>query len=431
MTSRSNFILSRLGSNLGWAGRLTVCVLGGLVAPGHLLSAQSAGGQGKAFVVTVDEAVGGRFEVSPTLPENGQVKAGTVLTLKGNPEPGLALDSLYSSFKGFNKWTVYRESMISPWEVTVDRDMRIGASFIESSELEGFTVSHDIVYAQPGVKPLKYDVYQPDGADNLPCIVIIHGGGWTANNEDVMRGLARELVRSGDYVVFSVDYRWLKKRDGDEEPNTMADLIGDVFGAIAHIQEHAVVYGADATRIAVTGDSAGGHLSASVANMADMIGEGGFGETDGVFDYLPSYLPEGKPVTEVRAEISAAIRAAAPSYGVFGAGEMLKNMTGDKRDAWWEAIAPIKTIPAVRERKVSQLLLRGTKDWIKHEHVQAYADALQAAGQRVEYVQFEGARHAFLDWKPDPKVQKTFREFGVRGADTMKAFFDSVFFPEQ
>ena len=30
---------------------------------------------------------------------------------------------------------------------------------------------------------------------------------------------------------------------GDEKPNTMADLIGDVYGAIAHIQEHAKEYG--------------------------------------------------------------------------------------------------------------------------------------------------------------------------------------------
>ena len=44
-------------------------------------------------------------------------------------------------------------------------------------------------------------------------------------------------------------------RDGDAVPNTMADLIGDVFGAIAHIQEHAE-YGGDPNKIAVTGDSA-------------------------------------------------------------------------------------------------------------------------------------------------------------------------------
>lgn len=58
-----------------------------------------------------------------------------------------------------------------------------------------------------------------------------------------MRGMARELVKSGDYVFFSIDYGWIGTKDGDSKPNTMADLIEDVYEAIAHIQEHAEEYG--------------------------------------------------------------------------------------------------------------------------------------------------------------------------------------------
>ena len=43
------------------------------------------------------------------------------------------------------------------------------ASFIEAQALEGFTVRNDIVYAQPGVKKLKYDVFSPNGAKDLHC----------------------------------------------------------------------------------------------------------------------------------------------------------------------------------------------------------------------------------------------------------------------
>ena len=178
-------------------------------------------------------------------------------------------------------------------------------------------------------------------------IVIIHGGGWTANDEDIMRGLARELTKGGKFVVSSMDYRWAGKADGDATPNTMADLIDDVFGGIAHIMEHAAQYGGDPTRIGVTGDSAGGHLSAAASLMTNMIGSRGFGKTPGVFEFLPSYLPKGKTAEQVRDDMTKAIKAAAPSYGVFSAA-LLNTYSDDPAadQSWKEAIAPLSHIPA-------------------------------------------------------------------------------------
>ena len=89
-----------------------------------------------------------------------------------------------------NQGRMYYENASSRMEDHHRRDQHIGASFIEQKAVEGFTVKNDIVFAQPGVRKLKYDVFSPNGAKNLPCIIIIHGGGWSVNNEDVMRGLA-------------------------------------------------------------------------------------------------------------------------------------------------------------------------------------------------------------------------------------------------
>ena len=174
---------------------------------------------------------------------------------------------------------MYHEGMTPEFKVTIDQDKRIGASFIEAAAVKDLVVTHDVVFAKPGVKPLKYDVFRPKGARNLPIIVIVHGGGWAANDEDVMRGLARELTKGGQFVVVSMDYRWAAKGDGDATGNTMANLIEDVFGGIAHIMENAPKYGGDPTRIGVTGDSAGGHLSAAASLMTNMIGSRGFGKT--------------------------------------------------------------------------------------------------------------------------------------------------------
>jgi len=325
---------------------------------------------------------------------------------------------------------MYHEGMTRDWKVTIDQDKRIGASIIVDAAVKDLVVTNDVVFAKQGVKTLKYDVFAQKGARNLPVIVIIHGGGWQANDEDIMRGLARELTKGGKFVVASMDYRWGGKEDGDATSNTMADLIDDVFGGIAHIMEHAAQYGGDPTRVGVTGDSAGGHLAAVASLMPNMIGPRGFGKTAGVFEYMPSYMPKGKTVEQVRDEMMKAIKAGAPSYGVFGPA-MLNPYSEEHADdsAWKEAVAPLLHIPPATERSVPQFLTRGTLDsLIKDEMVKEFTDALVKAGQRAEYVQVGGASHAFFDWKPDDRTKATFAKYGVYYAGRMREFFESVLY---
>ncbi|HEX4264280.1 MAG TPA: alpha/beta hydrolase [Verrucomicrobiae bacterium] len=403
-------------------------VAAGVLAIPHFATAQTA--SAKTFDVTVVKPVNGSIVIDPPVPADGKVAAGTVLNVTVTPAEGYALDSGYYTMKG--PWfPAYFESPTPKFQVVVDQDRQVGGSFIEKKALEGFKVTQDVVYAQPGVKKLKYDVYSPVGAKNLPCIVIIHGGGWTFNTEDIMRGLARELVRGGKYVVCSIDYRWIGTRDGDKVPNTMADIIGDVYGAIAHIQEHAHEYGADPSRIAVTGDSAGGHLSAAAIDMPGQIGAGGFGDKEGVYQFKPTYLPAGKSIERVRQEITEAIKVSAPSYGVFSDRTLAHVLGTNASPAAVRAVAPQDNIPNIKDRAVPQFLLRGSEDpLIRDEEVRGYADALKAAGQKAEYVQVEGASHAFFDWKPDAETKATFAKYGVPYAAKMEAFFDAVFYPK-
>src|SRR5262245_44048613 len=385
--------------------------------------------QTNSFTVTVVPPVHGKLEVNPPLPADGKYPAGAVITLKTTPDAGYVLDSAWYSVPGqFGQ--MYHEGMTREFKVTIDQNKHIGASFIEASVVNHINVTNDVVYAKPGMKPLKYDVYSPKGARNLPCIVIIHGGGWNANDEDIMRGLARELTKGGRFVVFIIDYRWAGKSDGDAASNTMANLIEDVFGAIAHIMEHAKEYGGDPAKIGLTGDSAGGHLSAAASLMPGMIGSRGFGKTPGVFEFMPSYLPKNKSIEQVRTEMMKAIKAAAPSYGVFSA-SLLNHYSDDPSadESWKDAVAPLSHIPKASERAVPQYLTRGTRDpLITNASVTEFVDALVKAGQRVEYVQVGGASHAFFDWKPNETTKATFAQYGVYYAAEMKAFFVSVLY---
>lgn len=399
------------------------------VAGLSLATVVSLHAQNGSFTVTVVPPVNGKLQLTPSLPADGKYAAGTVVTVTTTPDAGYALDSAWYSVPGrFGQ--MYHEGRTPAFKVTIDQDKRIGASFIEAAAVEHVNVTHDVVFATPGVKPLKYDVYSPTGARNLPVIVIVHGGGWAANDEDVMRGLARELTTGGKFVAVSMDYRWAGTADGDATANTMANLIEDVFGGIAHVMEHAAEYGGDASRIGVTGDSAGGHLAAAASLMPNMIGSRGFGTTPGVFEFGPSYLPKGKTAEQVRTEMMAAIKAAAPSYGVFSPAR-LNHYSEDPaaNDSWKEAIAPLSHIPAATERSVPQFLVRGTKDGlISDADVTEFTEALVEAGHRAEYIQVGGAGHAFFDWKPDERTKATFAQYGVYYAAAMKAFFESTLY---
>jgi acetyl esterase/lipase len=226
------------------------------LAAAGLLPAQSA-----SFTVTLVPPVHGKVQLTPSLPADGKFPAGAVVTLTATPDSGYALDSTWYSVPGaFGQ--MFHEAPTRENKIVIDQNKQVGASFVEESAVKDLVVTNNVIFAKPGVKALKYDVYSPKGARNLPMIMIIHGGGWNANDEDVMRGLARELTKDGKFVAVSMDYRWSGKSDGDATGNTMANLIEDVFGGIAHVIEHAAEYGGDPTRIGVTGDSAGGHLAA-------------------------------------------------------------------------------------------------------------------------------------------------------------------------
>jgi len=127
----------------------------------------------------------------------------------------------------------------------------------------------------------------------------------------------------------------------------------------------------------------------------------------------------------------SAIKAAAPSYGVFAAQIMARVLRGEP-EVVVKAVSPQGHIPNGRERAVPQYLLRGTEDpLVGQADVQAFADALKAAGQTMEYVQVEGAGHAFFDWKPDARTKATFAKYGAPNAAKMKNFFDRVFYPQR
>jgi acetyl esterase len=133
-------------------------------------------------------------------------------------------------------------------------------------------------------------LYTPRGIESgqaPPLLVYYHGGGWVIGDLDTHDSACRFLASRSGALVLSVAYRL-----APEHPFPAA--IDDAHAALRWASEHADSLGADPTRIAVGGDSAGGNLAAVVCHIARDEGEPApalqlliYPVTDGVGD-LPS-----------------------------------------------------------------------------------------------------------------------------------------------
>jgi acetyl esterase len=111
-------------------------------------------------------------------------------------------------------------------------------------------------------------LYRDGGVDRAPVILFAHGGGWVMGDLDSHDGLCRHLVATSGWAVLAVDYRL-----APEHPYPAA--VDDLSSALAWLRNDAAArYELDPHRIAVAGDSSGGHLAAVVARRARDVGAG-------------------------------------------------------------------------------------------------------------------------------------------------------------
>ena len=108
---------------------------------------------------------------------------------------------------------------------------------------------------------LPVRIYRPDAARPMPLLVYFHGGGWVIGDLDSHDGTCRSIANLAGACVVSVDYRLAP----EHRYPAAAD---DCYAATAWAAANTDALGAEASRLAVGGDSAGGNLAAVVALMA-------------------------------------------------------------------------------------------------------------------------------------------------------------------
>jgi acetyl esterase len=250
----------------------------------------------------------------------------------------------------------------------------------EDSEADPMPVGEvtDGSFAGPGGE-IRFRRYRPTAATPgaLPTLIYYHGGGFVIGNIETHDSTCRRLANKSRCQVISIDYRL-----SPEHPFPAST--DDGVAAFRHIRDNAASFGADAARLAVGGDSAGGAIAAVVCQAVRDAGD----------KQAPAFQMLIYPATDSSKQSASRVAFA---EGYF--------LTRELIDWFWKAYCPPGTNQS--DLRLSPLLAEDFKglppafvltagyDPLRDEG-RAYADRLIDAGIKTTYVNYPGTIHGFF-----------------------------------
>jgi acetyl esterase len=221
-------------------------------------------------------------------------------------------------------------------------------------------------------------LYLPGKETSYPLFVLLHGGGWVIGDLDTADNMARFICKRAGFAVLSVDYRL-----APEYPFPAA--VDDAFAAVCWAVEHAAELHGDANRVLVGGDSAGGSLSAVVAQLAHQKG-------------VPHLAGQ---VLFYPGTDSSSLDT--PSYREFGE----KSLGLPKRDVEWfldqyvpnrqDRFKPlVSPLLAADVHGLAPALVVTAEYDVLRDEGEAYARRLEQAGVKVRLMRCYGMTHGFI-----------------------------------
>ena len=229
----------------------------------------------------------------------------------------------------------------------------------------------------PGPKgEIPIRLYYPSGDPPFAVLVYFHGGGWVMGDLDTHHGVCHALAKQSSCLVVSVDYRLAPE-------HRYPAAVEDAYAATSWVAQNTDAIQADPDRLAVGGDSAGGHLAAVVALMTR--------DRNGPRIDLQVLI---YPITDFKFNT--------PSYIENKDGYML---TRDLMRWFWthfigdEGQANDPYVSPLRAKNFSDLpqalIITAEYDPLRDEG-EAYGKKLQEAGVKVTLSRYAGMIHGFI-----------------------------------
>lgn len=136
-------------------------------------------------------------------------------------------------------------------------------SMFPSSDAKLASIEDRRIPGPAGEIPIR--IYTPEGEGPFGILVYVHGGGFVIGSVEDYDPTCREVCAAAGCIVVSVDYRLAPEHPFPAAPD-------DAFAALQWVAEHAEQFNGDAQRIVIGGDSAGGNLTAVMAQRARKAG---------------------------------------------------------------------------------------------------------------------------------------------------------------
>lgn len=246
-----------------------------------------------------------------------------------------------------------------------------GAVAIDPVEVD--TVTNRTIPGPAGDIPVR--IYHPGGGVR-PVLVYLHGGGYVVGDLDTHDPVCRKLCQEANLVVVSVDYRL-----APEHPFPAA--VDDTMAAVRWVAANAAEIGADADRLAVGGDSAGGNLTCVATQFAR--DEGG---PDIKFQLLVYPATDKSLATQSHKELGEGYRLTRSMIDWF-----YDNYVPEGADINDPRLSPGKATSFANLPPA--FVMTAGFDPLRDEAIE-YADAMKAAGVPVQYRCYEGMIHGFF-----------------------------------
>lgn len=238
----------------------------------------------------------------------------------------------------------------------------------------------DLEYSRPGGESLKLDACVPDGPGPFPAVILVHGGGWSSG--DKTKGidpLFAPLAQAG-LAWFSINYRHAPR-------HRYPGSVEDVEAAVRWVKQHAAEFNVDAQRLALVGESAGGHLVAMAAVRAR--------EDTRVAAVAPFYAPvDLEADTRRRGGLSLSLR------DLFGRSHEVDDQVA-------QLLREASPINYIHSGLPPFLLVHGTADMSVpyNQSVQLQA-RLRAAGVLCDLITIDDGVHGMARWEETDPTYK-------------------------